>query len=460
MGSSDMAGPLGNAQRIHIVGIGGAGMSALARLLAGRGHSVTGSDAKDSPTLAALSLQGIRCWAGHRPADVDGVDLLVASSAVVDGDPELVAAVAGGVEIWRRPELLAVLTGGVATIGATGTHGKTSTTAMLLRGAVAAGLDPSFVVGGDLIDLGTNAKAGSTDLLILEVDEAFGTFEHVSLEGLVVTNVEADHLDHFGTVEEVHAAFERVARKVNGPVLACVDDPGSRRLVDVAGAIGYGISADAVWGVKDLHEGPDGSEFRLVGPNVDVVVGLPRPGRHMATNAAGALALLSYRGVDLAAAAAGLGQFKGVARRWEEKGNAGGVTVIDDYAHHPTEVGATLDAALGSGRRVVAVFQPHLYSRTVLNVEGFGEALAKAHVTVVLDVYGAREDPVPGVDGYLVSQAVRNAGGAVVADAPVRAEAAAVVMSLISQGDLVVCMGAGDITDLSSELVALLEARN
>ncbi len=460
MGDSEMADALRNAKRIHIVGIGGAGMSALARLLAGWGHTVTGSDAKDSQTLATLSSEGIRSWAGHRPADVVGVDLVVASSAVVEDDPELQAALAGGVAVWRRPELLAAVTGGVPTIGATGTHGKTSTTAMLVRGAVAAGLDPSFVVGGDLVDLGTNAMAASAELLVLEVDEAFGTFEHVSLEGLVVTNVEADHLDHFGTVDEVHAAFERVARKVNGPVLACVDDPGSRRLIDVAGAIGYGMSADAIWGVRDLLEGPDGSEFRLVGPNVEVVVGLPRPGRHMATNAAGALALLSYRGVDLVEAAAGLGRFKGVARRWELKGDAGGVTVIDDYAHHPTEVGATLDAALRSGRRVVAVFQPHLYSRTLLHAEGFGEALAKAQVAVVLDVYGAREDPVPGVDGYLVSKAVRDAGGALVADAPVRSEAAAVVMSLISHGDLVVCMGAGDITDLSSELVALLEAGN
>jgi UDP-N-acetylmuramate--alanine ligase len=460
MGDSDMADALGNATRIHIVGIGGAGMSALARLLTGRGHSVTGSDAKDSPTLTALSAEGIRCWSGHRPAEITGVDLLVASSAVVEDDPELAAAVAGGVTVWRRPELLAAVTGGISTIGATGTHGKTSTTAMLISGARAAGLDPSFVVGGDLVGLGTNAAAGSNELLILEVDEAFGTFEHVSLDGLVVTNVEADHLDHFGSVDEVHAAFERVAQKVNGPVLACMDDPGSRRLVDVVGAIGYGVSSDAVWAVRDLLEGPDGSEFRLVGPDVEVAVSLPRPGVHMATNAAGALALLSHRGVDLAEAAAGLAHFRGVARRWEEKGSAGGVTVIDDYAHHPTEVAATLQAALRSGRRVVAVFQPHLYSRTALNAEGFGMALAKAHAVVVLDVYGAREEPMPGVDGFLVSQAVRDAGGAVVVDAPVRAEAAAVVMSLVSPGDLVVCMGAGDITDLASELVGLLEEKN
>lgn len=443
--------------RIHLVGIGGAGMSALARLLAGRGHAVTGSDEKDSATLAALAAEGVPTWRGHAPERFVDARMVVASSAVPDEDPDLGAARAAGIPVWRRPDLLRAVTAEIPTIGPTGTHGKTSTTAMLVAGARAAGLDPSFVVGGDLLELGTNAAAGRDDLLILEVDEAFGTFEHVVLEGLIVTNVEADHLDHFGSVAGVHAAFERVARAVRGPVLACVDDPGSRRLVDAVDAVGYGTGAEAVWRVTNLHETPGGSAFRLAGPGAEVAVRLPRPGAHMARNAAGALALLAGRGIDIEAAAEGLGDFRGVARRWEVKGTVGDVTVIDDYAHHPTEVAAMVEVARRAGRRAVAVFQPHLYSRTAAHFREFGEALARADVAVVLDVYGAREDPVDGVDGRLVSDATRRAGGALVLDAPRRSEAAAVVASVVEPGDLVLCMGAGDIGELPAELLALLD---
>ena len=443
--------------RIHIVGVGGAGMSALARLLLGRGHSISGSDARPSPVIDCMADAGVEAWAGHRPDEVGKADLVVASSAVPDGDAELVAARRAGIPVWRRPQLLGALTDAIPTVGPSGTHGKTSATAMAVIAARAAGLDPSFVVGGDLLDLGTNAAHGSDELLILEVDEAFGTFEHLHLEGLVVTNVEADHLDHFGSTAEVEAAFERVARAVRGPVFACLDDPGSRRLAESVGAVGYGTDADAIWRIVDLEEGADGSTFRLSGPSGAVDIELPRPGIHMARNAAGALALLDARGVDLAAAAGGLATFRGVGRRWEVRGTVNGITVVDDYAHHPTEVAATLAAAVRAGRRVVAVFQPHLYSRTAEHAEAFGRALAAAPVAVVLDVYGAREEPLPGVDGGLVSDAARRAGGSTVLDAPERAEAARVVAGVAKPGDLVVCMGAGDITDLAGELLDLWE---
>lgn len=442
--------------RIHVVGVGGAGMSGLARLLAGRGHVVTGSDAKPSPLIDRLTADGISSWVGHRPAIAEDVDLVVASSAVPSTDPELAAASSRGVPVWDRPRLLAEITAGMPTIGPTGTHGKTSTTAMLVAGARAAGLEPSFVVGGELLDLGVNASAGVDDLLILEVDEAFGTFEHVRLEGLVVTNIEEDHLDHFGDRAEVEAAFRRVARKVEGPVFACLDDPGARSLADDVGAVGYGFDAAAAWRIHDFTEEPGGSRFRLFGPSDTWEVVLPRPGVHMATNAAGALALLASRGVDVEAAVAGLAEFGGVARRWQIRGVVDEITVVDDYAHHPTEVTATLAGARRFGRRVVAVFQPHLYSRTATHAEEFGRALATADVVVVLDVYGAREDPMSGVDGYLVSAATRRSGAAQVVDAPIRGDAADVVESVIRPGDLVVCMGAGDITDLPDELLARL----
>ena len=450
-----MADPL--PHRIHIVGVGGAGMSGLARLLAGRGHAVTGSDAKPSALIDRLSSDGISSWAGHRAQAVEGVDLVVASSAVPSTDPELVAAGSRGIPVWDRPRLLAEITDTIPTIGPTGTHGKTSTTAMLVSGARAAGLDPSFVVGGELLDLGVNAAAGTDDLLILEVDEAFGTFEHVRLEGLIITNIEEDHLDHFGDRAGVEAAFRRVARRVEGPVFACLDDRGAKELAGDVGAVGYGFDPAADWQVRDFVEDPGGSRFRLVGPSGSWAIALARPGAHMATNAAGAVALLASRGLDVDAVIGGLAGFGGVSRRWEIRGTVDEITVVDDYAHHPTEVAATLAGARRYDRRVVAVFQPHLYSRTAAHAEEFGRALATADVVVVLDVYGAREDPVPGVDGRLVGDAARRAGAPQVADAPIRRDAAAVVESVLAPGDLVVCMGAGDITDLPAELLARLQ---
>ena len=442
--------------RIHVVGVGGAGMSALARLLAGRGHVVTGSDARPSPLLDQLAREGIETWAGHRTDRLGGADLVVVSSAVPADDAERVVARSTGIPVWDRPELLSALTAAIPTIGATGTHGKTSTTAMLVVAATAAGLAPSFVVGGEVRDVGTNGGAGTDDLLILEVDEAFGTFEHVRLESLIVTNVEADHLDHFGTLREVEAAFERVARGVSGDVFCCVDDPGSRLLGRRIGAVGYGTGSDADWRAVDVTTGADASRFRVVGPGGEWQVVLPRPGIHMVRNALGAVALLASRGLDVGAIVEGLAGFGGVGRRWDVRGEAGGITVIDDYAHHPTEVAATLEAALASDRRVVAVFQPHLYSRTLEHAEAFGRALAAAAVVVVLDVYGAREEPMPGVDGTLISSAARRAGAEVVVDAPRRTDAARVVAGLVQPGDLVVCMGAGDISELPDELLVEL----
>ena len=449
---------LSRVHRIHVVGVGGAGMSALARLLQGRGHAVTGSDARHSPLLEELAREGIETWSGHRTDRLAGVDLLVASSAVPPADAEMSEARLRSIPVWSRPDLLAALTAEIPTVGATGTHGKTSTTAMLLVAAQAAGLDPSFVVGGEVRDLGTNAAAGTDDLLILEVDEAFGTFEHVRLESLVVTNIEADHLDHFGDLAEVEAAFERVVRAVSGDVFCCVDDPGSHLLAQRTAAVGYGTGSEAVWRAIDVETGAEGSRFRLVSPQGEWDVALPRPGIHMVRNAVGAIALLGSRGVDVAAAIGGLARFGGVGRRWDVRGEVRGITVVDDYAHHPTEVAATLDAAFSSGRRVVAVFQPHLYSRTAAHADDFGVALARAAEVVVLDVYGAREAPMPGVDGTLVSDAARRAGAARVTDVAERADAARVVAGFLEPGDLVVCMGAGDIADLADELLAELDA--
>lgn len=451
---------LSAVRRLHLVGVAGAGMSALAKLLSGRGFTVTGSDLRASEALARLADQGFEVWSGHDPARIRGSDLVVASSAVPDNDPELRAATEVGIPVWRRPQLLASITGMIPTIGPTGTHGKTASTAMMVTAARAAGLDPSFVIGGELLDLRTNAVVGRDDLLILEVDEAFGTFEHVELRGLLVTNVEADHLDHFGTFEEIEAAFGRVVAAVDGPVLACVDDPGAAKLAERAGTSTYGTARSARWRIDRLESSPSAVSFRLSGPGITLPVTVPVPGAHVARNAAGVLALLSEYGVDPEPAARGLEGFRGVRRRFERRGTVDGITLVDDYAHHPTEVRATLEAALQAGhRRVWAVFQPHLYSRTELMHAEFGEALARADRVIVTDVFGARETPRPGITGEMVATAAARAGAQSVEYVPHRADVAAHLADRLLPGDLVVTLGAGDITVVATELLGLLAAR-
>ncbi|HSL25557.1 MAG TPA: UDP-N-acetylmuramate--L-alanine ligase [Acidimicrobiia bacterium] len=464
------AGGLDRIRHLHLVGVGGAGMSALAKLLAQSGLEVSGSDLRDGIELATLADLGVTTWAGHRPDLISGrgggagkevphlspPDLVVASSAVPERDPELEAARRAGIPVWRRPDLLEALTATIPTIGATGTHGKTTTTALLVLGARAAGLDPSFVVGGELIDLGTNAHRGEDPRLILESDEAFGTFERIHLVGLVVTNVEPEHLDYFESVERMEATFDRVADGVAGPVVCCVDDPGSERVRQHAGAIGYGFGSGAAWRLSNLQERPGSVRFSLNGPGAEVEASVPRPGRHVALNAAGAIALLGELGFDPALTAAGMAKFAGVRRRFEPRGIVAGVTIVDDYAHHPTEVAATLAAARRGGhRRLWAVFQPHLYSRTALLHREMGAALAAADRVVVTDVYAARESPIPGITGELVANAARDSG-AEVTYLPHRADLAAHLASLVVPGDLVLTLGAGDVSLVPTELAVLL----
>ncbi len=451
---------LSGVRRIHLIGVGGSGMNPLAKLLVGRGFVVSGSDLRSSEAMARLEDLGLEVWAGHRPESVRMAELVVASSAVPDTDPELIGAREAAIPVWHRPELLEAITRQIPTIGPTGTHGKTSTTALMVLAARAAGIDPAFVVGGEVVSLRTNAGPGSDDLFILEVDEAFATFESVHLEGLVVTNVEAEHLEHFGSYPKLEEAFARVVRSVDGPVVVCADDPGAARLSERTGTMTYGTSAGAVWRMSDLAESAEAVGFTLTGPMGSVRVDVPRPGIHLARNAAGALALLAHRGVDLEAAARGVAAFEGVRRRFELRGVVGEVTVIDDYAHHPTEVAATLRAAGRSPGRLWAVFQPHLYSRTERLSVDFGLALAQADRVVVTDIYGAREAPRPGITGQLVADAAVRAGAPSVDYVPHRADLAEFLAERVRPGDTVITMGAGDITVVPGELLALLARRS
>ncbi len=450
-------GELDGKRRIHLVGAGGSGMSGIAKLLAQLGYEVSGSDLKPGRLLDVLADLGVTTWVGHAPQRVTEWDLVVASSAVPDRDPELEAARSRGLPVWRRPQLLGALTDGRPTLGFTGTHGKTTATALAVAAVRATGMDPSFLLGGELVALNTGAHLGRDGLFLLEADEAFGTFLELHLEGLLVANVEADHLDHYRTLGALEEAFVRVAAGVSGPVVAGIDDAGARRLAERVGAVGYGISPDADWVIDRVEHGPWSVSFRLQGRGAAYDVQVPRPGLHVARNAAGVLALLGEAGLDVGAAAAGLTGFAGVRRRYQVRARIGGVTVVDDYAHHPTEIAATIAAArLGEWDRVWAVFQPHLYSRTAELAPALGASLVAADRVVVTDVYGARESPQPGVTGRLVADAATAAGSPRVEYIPARRSLAPYLAEEVGAGDLVLLLGAGDITLVADELAELL----
>ncbi len=440
--------------KIHMVGVAGAGMSGLAKLLAGLGYQVTGSDLKPGRVLDALQDIGIETWIGHRPEAMSEPDLVVASSAVPATDPELRAAAEQGAVVWERPALLDAFTAQMPGIGITGTHGKTTTTALVVAALHGAGVDPSFLVGGELVAENTFAHLGDRETFVLEADEAFGTFRHLHLRGLLVTNIEADHLDYYRTVAALEEAFALVANRTEGPVVGCIDDAGVQRLAQRAQVITYGLSPGATWQLHDVAHGVGAISFRLEGKGHVVDVHVPRPGVHLALDAAGAIAFLAELGYDPQLGAAGIAEFGGVRRRFETRSQISGVTVVDDYAHHPTEVGATISAGrLGGWRRVWAVFQPHRYTRTAALGPAFGQPLAGADKVIVTDVYSAGEAPQPGVTGRLVAEAVRAAGGDVRYIPSIRSVADAIIPDL-REGDVVLLLGAGDINSIADEIAA------
>ncbi len=450
---------LDGIDRIHIVGAGGAGMSGLAKLLASLGHRVSGSDLKPSQRLEALTDLGVATWVGHLPEKMQGVDLIVTSSAVPPTDAEVVAAQAAGALWWERPELLDALTRQKPAIGFTGTHGKTTSTALAVTALRGLGLDPSFLVGGQMVAFNTGAHLGSADAFVLEADEAFGTFRKLNLDSLMVTNIEADHLDFYGTVSALEEAFALVARRVGGPVVACIDDPGVRRLAARVEVISYGTDPDATWHITNISSVQGTVSLELAGPGYRGHVSVPKPGDHVARNAAGVVALLTELGYDPHGVVAGLSEFAGVRRRFEVRSRVAEVTVVDDYAHHPTEIAATIAAGRQGGwGRVWAVFQPHRYSRTAEHGPAFGEPLAVADKVIVTDVYSAGEPPLPGVSGRLVAESVHAAGGDVEFAADL-GTAGNLLASGVEPGDLVLLLGAGDVNSLAEPLALALEGR-
>ena len=448
-------------QRAHLVGVGGAGMSGIARILVDRGFAVSGSDARDSTVLAGLAGRGVLTAVGHRADNLQllsgGPTALVVSTAVRPDNPEVVAARAAGIPVVRRADALAALMNGYRGVCIAGTHGKTSTTSMLTVALQHAGLDPSFAIGGELTGSGLGAHHGTGDIFVAEADESDGSFLSFSPHGAVITNLEPDHLDHHGTAEAYTAVFDQFVDRIEpgGFLVVCADDPGTAALAErseLRRVVTYGRSPDAtVW--------LEGRAVTLAdGKTVDLTLAVP--GDHMLLNAVGALAAGVELGVDAQTLADGLAGYTGVRRRFELKGSAAQVTVYDDYAHHPTEVAAQIAAArsvIGALGRLVVVFQPHLYSRTATFADAFGAALGGADLVIVLDVYGAREEPQPGVSGELIATAVP-VGTASVRYHPERASAAAFVLGEMRAGDVVITMGAGDVTAIGPELLTMLEA--
>jgi UDP-N-acetylmuramate--alanine ligase len=445
--------------RVHFVGIGGVGMSAVARIMVARGVPVSGSDAKDLPVMADLAAAGARIAVGYGPANLGDAQTVVAGSAIRADNPEIVAAREAGLPVLHRSEALAATMAGDTVVTVAGTHGKSTTTSMVTVLLHGAGLDPSFAIGANVPALGVNAAHGNSGIFVAEADESDGSFLNYRPRIAVVTNVEPDHLDHYGTAEAVYESFDRFTALLpaDGVLVACADDAGALALAERTRTRGntrvvlYGTSggSDVV-----LHDGGPG-DVAVSTPSGRYALALQVPGRHNALNAAAAFAVALELGVDPGAAAAALAHFSGASRRFELKGEARGVRVFDDYAHHPTEVRAALAAArsVAGNHKVHVLFQPHLFSRTREFAQEFAEALNLADTALVLDIYPAREDPIPGVTSQLIADHL-DEGGRLVAPA----DAVSALAAAAAEGDIVLTAGAGDVTAYGPQIVEALRA--
>ena len=447
-------------RRVHIVGIGGAGMSAIAVVLRSMGHTVSGSDLKESPVAARLRSQGIDVAIGHRPENVGAVDAVTFSPAVPPTNPEIVAAAGRGARVVARSGMLAAICATRRCLAVAGTKGKTTTASMLSLILIEAGLRPSFLIGADVNEVGTNAVWDSGEWLVVEADESFGTFQALRPDWAVLTNVASDHLDHYGTFERLRAAFDSFVGQATEGSVVSADDDEAAGIGRAHGSVSVGTTAGATFAMTDIALHRSSSSFTLTGPGgTPGKLTLGVPGLHNARNAALAVASALQVGVSFDAAAGALARFAGVTRRFEFRGERNGVTFVDDYAHLPFAVEAALATARSGGwSRIVAVFQPHRYTRTAELAEQFGRAFADADLLVLTDVYGAGEVPIPGVSGHLIADAVRAQDQRLpVVYAPSWEELYQVVGSLLRPGDLCVTLGAGDLTTLPDELLESAE---
>lgn len=441
---------------VHFVGIGGSGMSGIARLFLGAGYTVTGSDVRESANVIALRELGARVAIGHDAANVGDADTLVVTGALWQDNPEYVLALQRGLPVLHRAQALAWLIKDQRLVSVAGAHGKTTSTGMIVTGLLGLGQDPSFVNGGVIESLGVSSASGRDDLFVVEADESDGSFLLYNTAVALITNVDPDHLDHYGSLEAFEEAFVEFATKASELVVISADDPGAvsvTRKLSHPRVLTFGEDAGADVRVHSIvTDGP--VRFGITWNGQEYSAALRVPGRHNAINAAGAFAVLAGLGFDPAASLEAISAFGGTERRFELHGTVGGVSVYDDYAHHPTEVAAALSAArtvVGSGR-IIAVHQPHLYSRTRLFAREFAETLEKyADETIVLDVFGAREDPEPGVTGAIVADKFHDASR--VAFVPDWQEAADYLATIAEEGDFVVTLGCGDVYRIVPQLL-------
>ena len=460
-------------KQVHFIGVGGVGMSGIARVAHDQGMQVSGSDIKESRYTKQLREAGITVFIGQKAENIpEGDPVVVISTAILENNPELIEARRRGLEIWHRAQMLAHLGVGLDTLAVAGTHGKTTTSSMLASALDALGADPTFLIGGIVRAYGTNAHSGTGDHYVVEADESDKSFTYLSPKAVLVTNIEADHLDHYKDLDEIYDKFHDFMGLVpeDGVIVACGDEP---HVVEIARSEGrrmytYGFNEGCDVRITSYEPHGIGSRYTAVMPDGTQVEGAIKqnPGRHNVLNATGVVTLLWALGFDAAKVAQALSGFAGVRRRFDLVGEVGGVTVVDDYAHHPTEIAATISAAAGLGyKHVHVLFQPHRYSRAPLFTQvlhdEFGAAFDKADSVTFMDVYSAGEAPVPGVSGKTFLNVVLEHEGHPQADFVAhRVDVVPHLMDKLQPGDLVITMGAGDVTAMGPQIIdALLKAR-
>lgn len=451
---------LSRPHRLHVVGAGGPGMSAIAIVLAEQGHAVSGSDLREQPSLDRVRAAGVDVRIGHDRAVVHGCDAVTASSAVPASNIELDEARKVGVPTLSRAGMLAsICARAPRSLAVAGTHGKTTTTSMLMLILAEAGWAPSFVVGGDVFDAGTGAQWTGGEWLVVEADESDGTHLELPLYGTILTNVDVDHLDHYGSLEGIVAGFDRYLAQIPGPKVVCGDDIRAADLGARHGAVTYGLSVGV--DVRAVDVRADGGTFRF---SVEqhgrrlCDIHLPLRGVHNVVNATGAVAMALAVGVTIDDAVAALERFGGVARRFDIRGRDGGATLVDDYAHVPSEIAAVIAAARDSGddwARVVAVFQPNRFNRIAEMWQDYADAFVEADVVVITDIYASGTTPIPGVTGRLIVEAVQDAHpDAHVVWVPRRDDLVSYLAGELGPGDVCISMGCGDVASLPDEVLA------
>ncbi len=453
---------LKRTRNIHFVGIGGIGMSGIAEVLHNLGHRVTGSDLKKTSITDHLESLGIKITEGHSPENVEGAQIVIYSSAVEPSNPELVRAKETNIPIIRRAEMLGELMRMKYGIGIAGTHGKTTTAWMTGRVLTQGGLDPTIIVGGRIRSLGTNAKLGNSEFLVTEADEFDRSFLQLIPTVAVVTNIETEHLDCYKDLAQIKAAFLEFVNRVPfyGTVILCLDEPGLQSIIPEVKKplVTYGLGPDAAVQASRICFRGFSSSFSLCYRGEELGdIRLQVPGVHNIKNALAAAAVGLELEIEFEKIKKALEEFSGVHRRFEMKGTVREITVVDDYAHHPTEIAASLKAARdGWSKRIISVFQPHLFSRTRDFHRDFGRVLSASDVIVVTDIYPARETPIPGVSGELVATAARESGHQAVSYVPEKEKIAKHLLQIAQPGDLIITFGAGDIWKTAEEFLRLL----